>query len=166
LTSLQGDLIIVAGLDTFGTAHSDMWRYTPSTSNWQQLNSIPASGRREGLCFNDTNSLYYTLGLNQAFQKLKETWKCSNPSGVKEAEEQSIKLFPNPANSYIQLELNGIVPDRNSKFILFDCIGKVVSESIIRDKTSTISLTGFTKGLYFAKFYLDGSVATLKFVKE
>ena len=74
---------------------------------WQQLPSIPSSGRRGGICFNNSTTIYYTTGIDQTNNRLKETWKIINLTALDENRDvDEIIIYPNPANEFINININ------------------------------------------------------------
>ncbi len=167
LQSIAGSLVVLAGLDTFGTSHNDMWSFNVSSSAWQQLNSIPAAGRRGGMCFNNGSAIYYTTGVNQSNTRIKETWKCVNPTSITENYSlQSFTLYPNPASEFIILECEVFKPTQFSTYTLFDNIGNEILQGAITEKKTRINLSSFSKGLYLIRYQDERSCVTMKVVKE
>ncbi len=75
------------------------------------------------------------------------------------AEENSITVYPNPANDV--LTIKGI-KDETSSFKIYDVLGQLVSQSIITTQQSTINISQLSKGIYM--YEISGKKG--KFVKE
>src|SRR5690606_18693183 len=79
----------------------------------------------------------------------------------------NVRLYPNPASNYIQLEsLNGTL--EVSEMEICDITGKMVRKVSVNDKFNTleIDLDGLNSGVYMLKYRQDESLVVLKFVKK
>lgn len=59
----------------------------------------------------------------------------------------SVKLYPNPATSFINFEFDKKV-DPSYKIVIFSFIGKKVAEIQVTDQKITVPLTDFYRGIY------------------
>ena len=78
----------------------------------------------------------------------------------------SLKLFPNPATDYINIESNqtGFVPERA---IVYDALSKIVSEQNISGETSRLPVFDLPKGVYFIKLNDRNNRQAIKqFIKD
>ncbi|MBP6455803.1 MAG: zinc-dependent metalloprotease [Chitinophagaceae bacterium] len=66
-------------------------------------------------------------------------------------EEKFIHVFPNPSNGIINVESNY----ENSKFILYDKLGRKVKEIILVESTNVIDISSAAKGIYLWKLLND-----------
>ncbi len=74
--------------------------------------------------------------------------------------EQSIELFPNPANDWVQLKWNQIPVNRIE---LLDMYGRVISSDIIQHVNSwTYSTAHLAEGVYFIKLHGDANEIAVK----
>lgn len=73
--------------------------------------------------------------------------------------QKGLKLYPNPANSYI--EISGI--EGASEYIIFDVNGRKIKSGELMSDTSKIDIQHLEKGVYFIK--IDGTI-NLKFIKD
>lgn len=97
---VNNNIVLIGGLDSLGNSSSKMMQYKIAENVWQNLENIPSDGRRGGMCFSNSNSIYYTAGINQNNIRIKETWKSDNPTSIKKNENKiDILLFPNPVHS-------------------------------------------------------------------
>ncbi len=77
---------------------------------------------------------------------------------------QGVKLYPNPAQDIIFLEVPWLFP--GSTFVVYNSLGqKIFSGSMSMEKIK-IDVSGLTKGVYVVRLQSDYSVATGKFVKN
>ncbi len=165
LKSMGGDLITLAGLDTFGNSSNDMWRYNTTTTNWQQLDSLPVSGIRGGMCFNNSSTIYYTTGIDQTNIRMKETWKCDNPTIIVETIKGNFKIYPNPINEYINIDLNKLSIEKKTTAILTNNLGNLILEVNIFQKVTKINLSSLLKGVYFLTLKEQEGTSTIKLIK-
>lgn len=79
----------------------------------------------------------------------------------------NVRLYPNPASNYIQLEsLNGTL--EVSEMEICDITGKMVRKVSVNDKFNTleIDLDGLNSGVYMLKYRQNESLVVLKFIKN
>jgi hypothetical protein len=73
-------------------------------------------------------------------------------------------IYPNPANDYINIKLNGISTD---KLEICDITGKVLLSQTIINDYQQIQIRDLKRGMYFLKIYdKNQNIKTLKFVKN
>lgn len=95
-------------------------------------------------------------------------YSCSS-SGVNDSKNHSnnaIKIYPNPAGSFITVELNGGNPV--SKFKIFDIIGKeyIIKISAQEDKTISLDISNLPPGIYFLSINSGGRQEFGTFIKK
>ncbi|WP_299225598.1 M28 family peptidase [uncultured Psychroserpens sp.] len=76
-----------------------------------------------------------------------------------------IKIFPNPATSHINVELNN-VNDTSVTFEVFDVTGKIVLRKKPSITSASINVKALTKGVYFLRVTNSEKTGTYKIVKE
>ncbi len=80
-------------------------------------------------------------------------------------QQTTIKLYPNPANDYIQI--SGLNSAENYHLSLSDISGKLLRSEDIKNKTDfKINLQDFVPGIYFIKTESSQSVFTDKIIKN
>ncbi len=89
------------------------------------------------------------------FTLTNEIWKRLNQvicnTGINETKEgYGLKIFPNPANGKITIEINE-AEQKNVHFELYTINGLKVAEQIFNEKQNIIDISRFAKGLYFVK---------------
>jgi hypothetical protein len=98
-----------------------------------------------------TTGTFITTPLNQTFSSnLTLTIQpCAVTSVPDIAENENIKLYPNPASENFYVEINLENNFSGTTFLLFDCLGnKVKEEKITKEKTS-IQTGNLSPGIYF-----------------
>jgi hypothetical protein len=69
--------------------------------------------------------------------------------GVEEVVSSTISLYPNPATTSINLQVNSTLIGQ--EYVVFDAIGKVIYKSKIQSTNEIIQLENFNNGNYFVK---------------
>jgi len=110
-----------------------------------------------------SNSTYYTVGFgsNMVPSIALGVFDASTIS-VNELTDQSINIYPNPANKFITIE--GAAAE--SELQIIDLSSRTVASQIIESSLESIDLSEIKSGHYFMKFTSKGgSVRTVKFSK-
>jgi uncharacterized delta-60 repeat protein len=82
---------------------------------------------------------------------------------VGESETAIFRLYPNPANTQITLELNDAAS--NYQVSIFDVLGKKIYTSQIQ-KAGQIDVSGLASGTYLVKLTSDNKSSVVRFVKQ
>ena len=80
--------------------------------------------------------------------------------------EKKIKIYPNPANDYIDIELENFKENNNISLKIYDILGNI---KIVKDnyKAERINISILGKGMYFVDVYGEkGRIEVEKFVVE
>ena len=96
---------------------------------------------------------------NQPFRCIVTSGGCSdtsdvavlsvvNSAGIEESGLSSVKIFPSPANEFLNIILNA---ENEETYLLFDASGRKVLEGKLTAKESQISLTSLQSGNYLLK---------------
>jgi photosystem II stability/assembly factor-like uncharacterized protein len=80
------------------------------------------------------------------------------------ANENSLKLYPNPATN--TLRVDGLQPSVNTKLSIIDVTGRMVQQLNSTNGNQTFDIQKLLPGSYYLKIETDNKVSTLKFVKE
>ena len=80
-------------------------------------------------------------------------------------EKQNFKIYPNPTQNILNIELQSIDNDQNH-IEIYDLSGKQVYSSITSDKNIQVDVSELTQGLYIIKVYNNNFVLNQKFIKE
>jgi hypothetical protein len=84
--------------------------------------------------------------------------KFENTTAVINLKDEEIRIFPNPANQYLQIDSNITV----KKVYLYNSNGKIVKKYF----NNYINLTSVKSGSYVLKIYTGKDVVMKKFIKE
>jgi hypothetical protein len=167
MQTLNGDLLIFAGLDNLSNSYNDLWRYSIATSTWQQLQSLPALGRRGGMCFTSTNSLYYTTGIDHNNTRLKETWKVVNPTSIIEnTVDEKFDIYPNPFTNSITLNFGKAIGV--NEITILNSLGQIVKSFTMNSKIDKIDLIveELNPGIYTLRCSSSDHLFLRKIVKQ
>jgi hypothetical protein len=96
-------------------------------------------------------------------QALKEKWMNTN---VKSFTESKVNIYPNPANDFIEIEVEKLNPSKS--FInIYDIVGKNLIKTQITDFKNVIDITKLPAGIYFAEVSMEGNKTVFqKFIKQ
>jgi|GEM_PF-3188599 len=110
-----------------------------------------------GVVQNNNNLFYYRKG--------SETCGVPDVVSVKDIPDgQSMVIFPNPAEDFIQFNLE--LPKGSGSYILFNCQGKEILTGRAVPGLNTINLVKQPQGIYFLRIIFDGQVSINKIVKN
>jgi uncharacterized protein (TIGR02145 family) len=92
--------------------------------------------------------------------------RCLRDSGSSSSIEEiqvkpTYKIYPNPANELLMLELNGIDP---SFFVVFDAFGRELLKDKLQQKLTSISIENLDSGCYFIQ--VEGQSQITRFIKN
>ncbi len=76
----------------------------------------------------------------------------------------SIALYPNPANEYVDVRIDGDVNVKSME--VFDVYGKLINTVNVIDNPTRINVSGLANGMYFVRVTTEQGVATKTFVKK
>ena len=83
--------------------------------------------------------------------------------GTGDFQNIAFSLYPNPANDYITIDLNGT--SSNYQVAIFDMLGKNVYNTEI-DGTKQIDVSSLAAGAYFVKLNSNSQTTTIRFIKQ
>lgn len=106
--------------------------------------------------------LYVPSGTVSAYQAAP-VWKnfgSFEVLGISDFAITTVHLYPNPTSEFLKIELNGASQLKNAR--IFNNFGQLVSE----EKKTQISVSNYSKGLYFAEIETNQGKVTKKFIVE
>lgn len=83
--------------------------------------------------------------------------------GTGDFQNIAFSLYPNPANDYITIDLNGT--SSNYQVAIFDVLGKNVYNTEI-DGTKQIDVSSLAAGAYFVRLNSNSQATTIRFIKQ
>ncbi len=166
LQGMEGKLLLFAGMDSLNN-YSPACRYFElSTYTWSQGPSLNAIPRRGGMSWTYNNSFFYSCGLDENEQRLKETWKLDLVIGLKEESPDSVcQIGPNPFAEAINIETGA---EGANKLELWNASGiLIISETLVSKTRSILNTSQAPSGFYILKLYKgEKLVATKKLIKH
>jgi len=89
------------------------------------------------------------------------TFVVTSTAGVSsiEAISEQVSVYPNPANDFVVIEVNGFNID---KVEVYDVLGQIAFSGEPKNSKVEIITTGLEQGVYFVKIYVDGKLITKK----
>lgn len=147
----QGSIELIANKDT---ALNYLWSVGDTT------NKIEVSGGKTGLYSVTVTHPDKPLCFATKSTEVKYDLLCL---GVNEIKESKIKLYPNPANGILNLELG----DKNSHPVtvhIIDANGALISSEEVNSKTAEFNTINFSEGVYFIEIVNQQRSTYLRFV--
>lgn len=157
-------------------------RYTTSVSNNKleiniDASSVPTWLRRKTITFIiNTSSKFAQVDVPQGIKKsfngtdnvkiinLDLTNYTANTTPIQEATPSVFKLYPNPSQDILNLELENN-PSGNTSFTITDISGKVYLTSPIRQIRQIVDIHDLPQGVYFLKLKQNDNNYISKFIK-
>ena len=108
-------------------------------------------------CYADTLFTYYA-------DPIFEEKGCDYDVSIKAFnKQQSLTLYPNPANNQLTLD-NG--KEIINEIQIFDMLGKEVKHIFIKDTKTTLNINELNNGFYFLRIQTERGIINKRFVKE
>ena len=80
--------------------------------------------------------------------------------------KNSIRIYPNPAESHITVEIQGLEEDKGDLIYLYDQTGRLVLTLSAVTYNNTLDLSGLTQGIYLMVIKLKSGTTKWKIIKE
>jgi hypothetical protein len=92
---------------------------------------------------------------NATLESVATAEACADPTGITPATAEGIKVYPNPASSYV----NVVTTSETRQIILVNYLGQVVRNVTVSGaETLKLDVSAYESGIYFVKFVAqDGS---------
>lgn len=135
--------------------------------NWETLNFVPSKNTQNIRIDYEYIDAAPLQGMNQyrlkqmdkdgafAYSPIRSVWMQRN--------QQVIELFPNPANSTINI--SGGTDYQHTKVSIFNIQGKEQMSFIYNGNVQSIAIDQLKPGMYYIRFSNDRKTETLKFTK-
>ena len=137
---------LYGGHDTLDVITNDIKLFNPVDTSLTTYSGIPTIGRKGTMFFSLNDVFYVTTGLDATQTRIKETWKNASFVGLKENEVQlNIKLYPNPANDKLSVQLNST---SKAHVQLYNQLGELIMNEESNDQTIEINTHLFPNGIY------------------
>lgn len=146
---IKGKLLAFGGADSSNAFFNELWSYDVSTNRWEELSPLPAEGRRGGMSFHTKQAFYYTTGLTEDRDRLKETWKWVEPTSLVERHwSPQLHLYPNPTESVLTIEHPTLTAKDQWSYELRDSRGQLIDQQNMRGKTTFVQINELPRGIY------------------
>ena len=87
-------------------------------------------------------------------------------TGIQKSKVKQATIFPNPSNSQIQIALNTMDSNVESKVEFYDITGKLVKSTTLQNAQTPININDLNKGIYFLRITNTDGVYSSKLVVE
>lgn len=134
----------------------------------QQFSTIykTAPTAKQGDEFYSTNHLQPAAGDNYYRLKITEVngkISYSNIVRLQFSQETKYKLYPNPADKFVNIQL---MPGQASVIRIFDNNGKLVAQKNTSSMLLQVDISALKQGIYYAQITANGESTTLPFIKR
>jgi len=85
-------------------------------------------------------------------------------TGIKEATNQPISIFPNPASDLLTIIFSKI--SSPSQFKIFNMLGEMKYSSLISSQRTSIDISGLANGVYLVEVITENNILRQKFIKQ
>jgi N-acetylneuraminic acid mutarotase len=154
----SGKAFFYGGQDSTYQITNDVRLFDPVTGTITIYPGVPALGRKGGMAFSLNNIFFITTGIDSSPARVTETWKNDAFVGIlkNSITETEIKIFPNPASKELNIEID----DELIKAMIFDSMGKIISET----KNKQIPVSNIPPGIYTLSIFTRNSRVNTKVV--
>jgi YD repeat-containing protein len=80
--------------------------------------------------------------------------------------QQEIKIYPNPTQGMLTVEIVNFTENLQADFILTDLSGKIIDRRRATTGSLTFNLSPHPSGIYLLRITMDGETTTWKIIKE
>lgn len=160
---LYGSDSINGRLNSLGI-HASYDRYTGGNHPPFNGNSTIMANNKDSLAA----FLYRILDCNPNNLQLPTQKTCNTSVGLAEVTNKTIeaKIYPNPFNNLITVELNNNYALNNTRISIINSIGEVLTDQAATSYINTISLNNLAQGVYFVKISSPEGTSTQLIVKQ
>ena len=177
VTNQAGRMEVLAK-DGYALQQYNLYRSFDNT-DYEQVASIPAIESqlyyeyRDNLATDDHDDVYYRLtafyladtgetcesDYATALNDPEQNYISIDLTSTEENLESSLKLYPNPTNGLISIELEGL-----QKVMVYNALGQVLLNKEANSDALQVDLSGFEDGLYWVKVMTQNGTAVKPFV--
>jgi hypothetical protein len=80
--------------------------------------------------------------------------------------ERVIKIYPNPTQGMLTVEIANFTNDLQAEFLLTDMSGKLINRQKVTSGYQTFNLSNQPAGIYLLRIQINGENTTWKIIKE
>jgi hypothetical protein len=145
-----GNFGYVVGGETYGPSqnYADTWAYNPINDSWSQKQDYLGNGVHFAAGFVIDNIAYLGgggYGYRNDFYKFTD----SSITSLEPSFSNTIKIFPNPANTNICIDLGSTNAINNYEVKIINSVGQTVYKTLINQQILYIDLSTFARnGIY------------------
>ena len=153
------------------------WNDNAGVSSWN-IQYRPQNGQLSSATTN-TNHYDFTNLIPETVYEVQVQANCGNNNlsewseilsvttltdGIEDYLLNSIALYPNPANEYVDVRVDGEINVKSLE--VFDVYGKLINTVNVVENPTRINVSGLANGMYFVRVTTEQGVATKTFVKK
>lgn len=88
------------------------------------------------------------------------------PTAIVEMEETTMAIYPNPASTFVHIKLaySSVKQHASKNIILYNVLGKIVSQTELADDKLTLDVSHLAAGVYYVKAIVEGQSITKKLI--
>ena len=137
-----------------------------SSQQWQEANVQQTTYTIEGLTANSTYDVRVkaVCAADNQSDFVSTTFTTTGVGIDNISMANSISLMPNPADNYIELNVNSNVEVKEA--VVFNAFGQMIQTVQLSDNHARIDLSDMAAGMYFVRVNGEGVTATKKFIKR
>lgn len=112
-----------------------------------------------------TNPVQYTVTAEDGTSQYSYLVEVQFNVGIDELMAQEIKVFPNPANDILNIELEQIMMSKTPNLDIYNILGEKIMSLELIDQKSQINIEHLDKGIYFVRVYGERFELVRKVIK-
>ena len=74
----------------------------------------------------------------------------------------NVSLYPNPAKGTLNISAKNTIENAT----IYNVLGKKIKSFTVNAKTSSLDVSGLSRGIYILKYTANNAVGSMKFIKE
>jgi hypothetical protein len=133
--------------------------------NWQWVDIYSAFAEADSLSFTLESSDVGSFGMNTPAYFCMDNFTLRDITSIANvfSENESLSVYPNPANDFLQISLNGIP---NNRVEILNTDGRLVrSDFVKKEQVLSLNISDLKPGCYIVRLYTEGKVYHTKFLK-
>lgn len=162
---LGSDLYVAGGVDLNPVGlSSQFYKYNPVTDSWTLLSAFNGGAIAGAFAVSTGTTAFMGTGYNANLVTRNDLWEYTVLTGIDANNlpaNFSDVVFPNPANNFINVQMNSILP--GTVYSINDVEGKHVLQGELKEENSKINISELPAGLYILKV---GQQQAYKFLKK
>jgi uncharacterized delta-60 repeat protein len=155
----------------YGYPISYLWEITPNTFSY--LPGMDESTKTPVIVLNAKGkyTVRLTISYVDTIMRLYQAdyFEVLSPVGLNSLDQTNlVKLFPNPASNYLNLQMTQLAANAEIKVSLYNVLGQEIKHELFKynGQGFGLNLTDLTAGVYVIKVEAQGKVFTRNFIKQ